>query len=98
MKPNIHPTFHKNVKVTCSCGNTFLTASTMEEIIVEICSNCHPFYTGKQKVIETDRVGKFQQRLKITKQKQKEAAERKAKKARAQREKTKKQDSNKKDN
>ena len=64
MKETIHPNYHK-VKVTCACGNTFETGSTKEgEVIkVDICNKCHPFYTGKQKIVDTSgRVEKFQQR------------------------------------
>ena len=53
MKPNIHPQFNTQVTVTCACGNTFVTGSTAKEIYTEICSACHPFYTGKQKLIDT---------------------------------------------
>ncbi len=59
MKQGIHPTY-KLSTVTCSCGNTFQTRSTMGDIKVEICSNCHPFFTGTQKLIDTaGRVEKF---------------------------------------
>jgi large subunit ribosomal protein L31 len=59
VKPEIHPEYVES-KVTCSCGNTFTTRSTMPEIKVEICSVCHPFYTGKQKLIDTGgRVERF---------------------------------------
>lgn len=64
MKPEIHPAYHE-VKVTCSCGNTFVTRSTTskKELSLDICSNCHPFYTGKQKVVDTaGRVEKFQKK------------------------------------
>lgn len=77
MKANIHPTYH-NAKITCACGNTFEAGSTKEEIRVEICSACHPFFTGQQKFIDTlGRVERFQKRTeaaKITKvaKKQKE--------------------------
>lgn len=53
MKPNIHPTYFAEATVVCACGNKFKTGSTLEEIRTEICSNCHPFYTGKQKLIDT---------------------------------------------
>lgn len=63
MKKDIHPTYYTNTKVACACGNTFVTGSTLEEIHVEICSNCHPFYTGKQKIIDTaGRVDRFKKR------------------------------------
>jgi large subunit ribosomal protein L31 len=63
MKANIHPTYHTNVPVTCSCGNAFTTGSTVQVIDTEICSNCHPFYTGKQKLLDTARrVEKFNEK------------------------------------
>jgi large subunit ribosomal protein L31 len=63
MKPGIHPEYH-TIKVVCACGNSFETGSTRDkELHVEICSACHPFYTGKQKIVDTaGRVGKFQQK------------------------------------
>ena len=62
MKAGIHPEY-KEIAVTCACGNTFRTRSTSDEIRVEICSNCHPFYTGKQKLLDTEgRVEKFMQK------------------------------------
>ena len=64
MKKNIHPQFFEKAKVTCSCGNTFEMGSTKEEIHVEVCSACHPFYTGTNKFIDTaGRVDKFQERV-----------------------------------
>ena len=63
MKDGIHPKLYTNTVVTCACGNSFVTASTVEKIHVEICSNCHPFYTGTQKLIDTEgRVEKFAKR------------------------------------
>lgn len=63
MKTTIHPTYHPQAKVTCACGATFTTGSTLPELSVELCSSCHPFYTGKQKLIDTARrVEKFQER------------------------------------
>jgi len=60
MKTAIHPTYHAKAKVTCACGNAFETGSTQEAIDIELCSNCHPFYTGKQKLVDTARrVEKF---------------------------------------
>jgi len=65
MKKNIHPKYYKNAKVTCSCGNTFEVGSTVPEIHVEVCSACHPFYTGTAKFIDTaGRVDKFRDRIK----------------------------------
>ncbi|HNZ66346.1 MAG: 50S ribosomal protein L31 [Planctomycetes bacterium] len=63
MKDNIHPKYEE-ATVTCGCGETFKTRSTKKEIQVEICSQCHPFYTGKQKLIDTaGRVEKFQKKF-----------------------------------
>lgn len=62
MKAGIHPEF-KEVTVTCACGNTFVTSSTRDELRVEVCSECHPFYTGKQKFAERGgRVEKFKKK------------------------------------
>ena len=69
MKKDIHPKYAE-CKVTCSCGNSFTTRSTKEELRVEICSNCHPFFTGKQKLVDSGgRVDRFQKRLKKVKKK-----------------------------
>jgi large subunit ribosomal protein L31 len=63
MKADIHPEYVV-ANVHCSCGNEFVTRSTQSEIRVEICSNCHPFYTGKQKLVDTGgRVEHFQRKL-----------------------------------
>ncbi len=60
MKKDIHPKYYDECQVSCVCGNTFLTGSTVPEIKVELCSACHPFYTGKQKLVDTARrVEKF---------------------------------------
>lgn len=64
MRPNIHPKY-KDIKVVCSCGNTFVTRSTMEkdQLTLEVCSSCHPFYTGTQKIVDTaGRVDRFRQK------------------------------------
>ncbi len=63
MKAEIHPKYEE-ITVTCSCGNVFKTRSTLgEDLTVEICSQCHPFYTGKQKIIDTaGRVDRFKQK------------------------------------
>jgi large subunit ribosomal protein L31 len=63
MKEKIHPEY-KEIQVTCSCGNTFNTRSTLgKPLHVEVCSSCHPFYTGKQKIVDTaGRVEKFRQK------------------------------------
>ena len=69
MKENIHPELH-DVKVHCACGNEFMTRSTKKELRVEICSNCHPFFTGKQHLIDTQgRVDRFQKRYAKTAEK-----------------------------
>jgi len=63
MKTDIHPQTFMDCKVTCSCGASFIIASTLPEMKVEICSHCHPFYTGKQKLVDTEgRVDKFRKR------------------------------------
>ncbi len=63
MKKDIHPQYFTNAKVVCACGNTFTTGSTREELHVEICSNCHPFYTGKQNLLDTaGTIDKFKKR------------------------------------
>lgn len=64
MKKDIHPKFYEHAKVVCACGNTFEVGSTREKIEVEICSACHPFFTGQEKVMDTaGRVEKFKTRL-----------------------------------
>ena len=65
MRTDIHPVYNKEAKVVCACGNTFTTGSTKDKIRVEICSNCHPFYTGSAKFIDTEgRVERFQRQEK----------------------------------
>ena len=65
MKPNIHPKYEKTT-VTCVCGNVIETRSTAKNIQVEICSSCHPFYTGKQKLVDTaGRIERFKKRYNI---------------------------------
>lgn len=63
MKPDIHPKY-SDVNVTCSCGNIFLTRSTHgRDLAIEVCSQCHPFFTGKQKILDTGgRLEKFRQK------------------------------------
>jgi len=69
MKKEIHPKYHKTAKVICACGNEFETGSTLKEIKTELCSMCHPFYTGKQKLVDSARrVEKFQNKLKASKE------------------------------
>lgn len=63
MKEKIHPNYVE-AHVRCTCGNEFVTRATQEEIHVEVCSNCHPFYTGRQKLVDTGgRVERFQRRV-----------------------------------
>lgn len=65
MKSGIHPEY-KEITVSCACGNTFLTRSTIDTIHVEICSACHPFYTGKQKMVDSaGRVERFNRKYGI---------------------------------
>ncbi|HHV58840.1 MAG TPA: 50S ribosomal protein L31 [Clostridiaceae bacterium] len=65
MKEKIHPQYNKAI-VKCACGNTFETGSTKKALNVEICSNCHPFFTGKQKLVDTGgRVEKFKKKFGI---------------------------------
>ena len=63
MKTGIHPKYNEEVTVTCACGNVFKSGSTIGEINVEICANCHPFWTGNDKVLDTQgRVDRFAKR------------------------------------
>ena len=76
MKAGIHPDYHE-IKVHCACGNEFMTRSTAkgEEIRLEICSNCHPYFTGKMKLVDTaGRVERFQKKYAATRAAQAEAA------------------------
>jgi large subunit ribosomal protein L31 len=64
MKKDIHPKYYPNAKIICACGHIITTGSTQPELKVEICSACHPFYTGKEKLIDTaGRVEKFKKKL-----------------------------------
>ena len=66
MKEKIHPKYFNDAKVTCSCGNTFITGSTRKELKVEVCSQCHPFYTGERRVLDaTGRVERFKKRYNV---------------------------------
>ena len=65
MKDGIHPEY-VDTNVTCGCGNSFQTRSTREELKVDVCSNCHPFYTGKQKIVDSEgRVERFMRKYKL---------------------------------
>ena len=64
MKKDIHPKYYPKAKVNCACGNAFTVGSTKEHIETEICHKCHPFYTGKEKIVDTlGQVQKFKARL-----------------------------------
>ncbi|OGC52534.1 50S ribosomal protein L31 [candidate division WWE3 bacterium RIFCSPHIGHO2_01_FULL_43_9] len=65
MKKGIHPQIYKDAIITCACGNSFTTISTKKDIAVEICSACHPFYTGQKRYIDTEgQIDKFTKRVK----------------------------------
>jgi large subunit ribosomal protein L31 len=71
MKQGIHPEYNRQATITCACGNTLQSGSTQGDMYVEICSNCHPFYTGVEKVVDTaGRVEKFKARQQAAQQKQ----------------------------
>ena len=66
MKANIHPTYYRDTVVVCSCGNTFTTGSTKKDIRVELCSSCHPFFTGEQRIVDTEgRVERLKRRFNL---------------------------------
>lgn len=80
MKQNLHPTFFANSVVTCACGESFVTGSTQKTIKVEICSQCHPFYTGEKRFVDTEgKVDGFLRRQEIAQQAPKKVSKRKAK-------------------
>lgn len=89
MKQDIHPEYFPKAKITCACGKVFVVGDTQEAVATDICSNCHPFYTGQEKVIDTaGRIEKFKTRqtkkvadLKTGKEKKAAKAAKKAKKA-----------------
>jgi large subunit ribosomal protein L31 len=82
MKKGIHPKLNTECVVTCACGNTFTTISTLPSIQVEICSACHPFFTGQRKFIDTERrIDKFTKKLHLAEEKKQKADELKAAKA-----------------
>ncbi len=68
MKANINPKYYPDAKITCACGNTFTTGSTLPKITVEICSACHPFFTGEMRLVDTQgRIERFQSKQKKAK-------------------------------
>jgi large subunit ribosomal protein L31 len=69
MKKDIHPTYYPDAQVTCSCGNTWTTGSTRKSIRTDVCSNCHPFYTGEQRIVDTEgQVDRFYKKLQVRQQ------------------------------
>lgn len=84
MKTTIHPQYFNNAKLTCACGAAFVTGSTKQDLHTEICSSCHPFYTGKQKLIDTEgRVDKFKQKITAAASKKASVTAKKPRKTRA---------------
>ncbi|MBE9477924.1 MAG: 50S ribosomal protein L31 [Chloroflexi bacterium] len=66
MKDKIHPKYYTDAQVTCACGNTFVTGSTRKVLKVEVCSNCHPFFTGERRMVDTaGQVERFKRRYKL---------------------------------
>lgn len=64
MKQDTHPNYYKNSKIKCACGKEWITGSTVEGADISICANCHPFYTGQEKIVDTrGRVDKFKKRM-----------------------------------
>jgi large subunit ribosomal protein L31 len=69
MKQNIHPVFYTDAQVICACGNTWTTGSTKKVIHTDVCYNCHPFYTGEQRIVDTEgQVDRFYKKLQARKQ------------------------------
>ena len=69
MKPDIHPVFYTDTTVICACGNTWTTGSTKKVIHTDVCSNCHPFYTGEQRIVDTEgQVDRFYKKLQARQQ------------------------------
>ena len=66
MRTDIHPEWHAEAQVTCSCGNTFTTGSTKPALKVEVCSRCHPYFTGEQRIVDTEgRVERIKRRYNL---------------------------------
>lgn len=79
MKPEIHPTYYPEATVICACGNTWTTGSTVETIHTDVCSDCHPFYTGEQRIVDTEgQVDRFYRKLEAREEYLQEARERDA--------------------
>lgn len=82
MKKDIHPNYNDKIKAECSCGATFIVGSTLPELKTEICSNCHPFYTGKQKLIDSaGNVDRFKKKMEAKNEVSKERKGKKVKRA-----------------
>jgi large subunit ribosomal protein L31 len=80
MKKDIHPKYYSNAQVVCSCGNTWTTGSTKESIRTDVCSQCHPFFTGEQRIVDTaGQVDRFMKRLGRYGQHQEQASQRQEK-------------------
>ena len=76
MKKDLHPTYYEKANIKCACGNSIAVGSTVEKMSVEVCSNCHPFYTGKKRIVDTaGKVEKFEARLKKAKEMQQKRKE-----------------------
>jgi large subunit ribosomal protein L31 len=81
MKEEIHPTYYPEATVVCACGNTWKTGSTQESIRTDVCSACHPFFTGEQRIVDTEgQVDRFYNKLKVHEDIQKEKEERETQK------------------
>lgn len=81
MKEEIHPTYYPEATVVCACGNTWKTGSTQESIRTDVCSACHPFFTGEQRIVDTEgQVDRFYKKLKVHEDIQKEKEERETQK------------------
>lgn len=77
MKQDIHPTYHDGAVITCACGEKYETGSTVKDVQIEICAACHPYYTGKQKYVDTTgRVDRFKKLAERSREKQSGAATR----------------------
>ncbi len=87
MQANIHPNWHHQATVTCACGNTFKTGSTQDKIEVDICAQCHPFFTGEMKFVDRQgRVDKFKKKMEAAQKRQERDAARKNKKTKTKKE------------
>lgn len=76
MKADIHPEYHEEAVVRCACGNTWTTGSTVEELRTDVCSACHPFFTGEQRIVDTEgRVDRFYRRLEQARSRQEQPTE-----------------------